>query len=276
MTKSIFNFTSTDGLNFEGIDWSVEQPKAVIAMIHGHGEHKLRYKHVAEFFCEKNIAFVALDHRGHGKSEGKRGHTPSYDQWMDDIEQFLMQVRRKYNDIPLILYGHSMGGNIATNYVLRKEVNDIKAVIITDPLFRIAFEPPKWKVVVGNMMANMWPSLTQPTGLDPNHISTDSSEVQKYISDPLVHNKMSAKMFVEIFNATDWAMENATKLKIPMLLMHGMADEITSPNGSKEFADKSNELVTLKLWDGMYHEIHNEIDKQMVFDFEFEWLNQFI
>lgn len=276
MTESIFSFSSTDGIKLEGVDWSIEQPKAVIALIHGHGEHKMRYEHVANYFCNKTIAFVALDHRGHGKSEGKIGHTPSYDQWMEDVEQFLMQVRSRYNDTPLFLYGHSMGGNIVINYLLKKGTKDIKGAIVTDSLFRIAFEPPKWKVVLGKMMANIWPSLAQPTGLDPNHISTDSNEVEKYINDPLIHDKMSAKMFVEIFAATERAMEKASSLKTPLLIMHGMADEITSYKGSEEFANKSNDLVTLKLWDGMYHEIHNETDKQKVLNYESEWLNKLI
>jgi len=274
MTESLFEFSSTDGTELKGVEWSGENSKAVIAMVHGHGEHKMRYKHVATFFDLHDIAIVAMDLRGHGESGGKRGHTPSFDQWMDDVEQFLMEVRNRYNDVPLILYGHSMGGNIVTNYLLRKETNDIQAAIVTDPLFRIAFEPPKWKVLVGNWMSNIWPSLAQPTGLNADHISTDPEEVKKYKNNPLVHDKMSARMFVEVFAAADWAMEHAKELKTPTLMMHGAADEITSPKGSKEFTAKSNDKVTLKLWEGMYHEIQNEVDKQLVFDYELAWIEK--
>ena len=276
MAESLFDFYATDGLCIKSVDWSINNPKAVIALVHGHGEHKMRYQHVAEFFNKQNIALVALDLRGHGKSEGKTGHTPSYEQWLSDIEHFLMEVRNRYTEIPLILYGHSMGGNIVTNYLLRKETNDIKAAIITDPLFRIAFEPPKWKVVVGKMMANIWPSLTQPTGLNTAHISTDKVEVEKYKNDPLIHDKMSTRMFVDVFAAAEWAMDNAKKLTTPILLMHGEADEITSFKGSEEFAANSNEHVTLKLWADMYHEIHNEVDRLKVFEYELAWLNSHV
>ncbi|MDH5474893.1 MAG: lysophospholipase [Cyclobacteriaceae bacterium] len=276
MTESLFDFYTTDGLCLKGVDWSIDNPKAVIALVHGHGEHKMRYQHVAKFFSTHDIAMVALDLRGHGKSEGKTGHTPSYDQWLSDIEHFLMEVRNRYTEIPLILYGHSMGGNIVTNYLLRKESNDIKAAIVTDPLFRIAFEPPKWKIMVGNLMANIWPSLTQPTGLNEEDISSDPNEVDNYKNDPLVHNKMSTRMFVDVFAAVEWAMDNAKKLTTPTLMMHGLADEITSSKGSEEFAQKSNDQVTLQLWEGMCHEIHNEVDRLKVFEHELAWLNSHI
>ena len=272
MKESLFDFYSTDATCLMGIDWGIENPKAVIALVHGHGEHKMRYKHVAQFFNQNGIALVAMDLRGHGKSEGKKGHTPSFEQWLDDVEHFLMEVRVRYTEMPLFLYGHSMGGNIVLNYLLRKEVNDIKGAIVTGSLLRIAFEPPKWKVLVGNMLANLWPTLTQPTGLDSSRISTDPNEVEKYDNDPLIHDKMSTKMFVEVFAAADWAIAHAQDLKTPTLLLHGNDDEITAAKGSEEFVNNSNKFASLKLWKGMYHEIHNEVEQQQVFDYELAWI----
>ena len=275
MTEERFDFITTDGTRMSIVRWDYnENPRAIIAIVHGHGEHKDRYKHVAEYFGRHNINTWAFDHRGHGQSEGRRGHCPVFNLLIDDVEQFLMQIRNVHNDIPIILYGHSMGGNIAANYLIRRKGKEIKAAIITDPLFKIAFEPPKWKVSIGKLMADIWPSLAQPTGLDVKHLSTDISVVEAYTKDPLVHNKMSAKLFVDIFKAAKFAIEKAMLLPTPTLVMHGEADQITSPEGSKEFAVKNAEMITLKLWPGMYHEIHNEVDKELVFNYELDWINR--
>lgn len=275
MTENTFEFITTDGTLMSAMQWDfTNSPEAIIAIVHGHGEHKDRYSHVAEFFGQNNMNTWAFDLRGHGLSGGKRGHSPIYNQLMDDVEQFLMQIRNIHNDIPIILYGHSMGGNIAANYLIKRKGKEVKAAIITDPLFKIAFEPPNWKVSLGKVMANVWPSLTQPTGLDVKHLSTDATVVERYKKDPLVHNKMSAKLFVDLFNAADWAIENADLLTTPTLMMHGEDDLITSPEGSRAFAANNTEMVTLKIWPGMYHEIHNEKEKKKVFNYELDWIKK--
>ena len=272
MTEYVFDFYSTDGTQLSIVDWNIDNPKGVIAFLHGHGEHKMRYKHVAEFFSSKGFASMAFDLRGHGISKGKKGHTPSMEQWLDDVEHFLMQVRSKHTEIPIILYGHSMGGNIGLNYLLKRRIDDIACAIITSALLKIAFEPPKWKVTLGKAMSNLWPSLAQPTGLNPEHISTDKEEVSKYKNDPLVHGLMSARMFVEIFDTAEWVLQNANKLKTPTLLLHGTADQINSVEGSKIFAEKSGDLSESKFWDGKYHELQNETNRKEVFQYELDWI----
>ena len=272
MNQNIYEFASTDGTLLKGVSWSDDKtPKAIVAIVHGHGEHKMRYQHISEFFVNKGYHVFAYDLRGHGESSGKTGHSPSYNLLIDDVEQFLIYIRNTNNDSPIILYGHSMGGNIVGNYILKRKTKELKGVIITSPLFKLGFEPPKWKVTLGNMMTNIWPSFTQSTGLDTSHISTDKQEVKKYEQDQLVHDKMSAALFTGLFEAGQWAINYARELTLPTLMMHGTADKITSPEGSKEFANNAGDAVSLKLWEGMYHEIHNEKDKAHVLDYMFNW-----
>lgn len=274
MNQNIFEFVSTDGTLLKGVSWKGDvASKAIIAIVHGHGEHKMRYQHVGEFFVNNGYDVFAYDLRGHGESSGKTGHSSSHDQLVDDVEQFLINIRNTNNDALIMLYGHSMGGNIVGNYILKRKTNELKRIIITSPLFKLGFEPPKWKVTLGNMMTNIWPSLTQPTGLDTKQISTDEYEVEKYEEDPLVHDKMSAALFTGLFEAGQWAIDHANDLTLPTLVMHGTSDKITSPKGSKEFAKKAGSNVTLKLWEGMYHEIHNEREKAKVLQYMLDWLN---
>ncbi len=277
MTENKFDFTSTDGTLLKGVSWNEgNTPKAIIAIVHGHGEHKMRYKHVGELFVNDGYEVFAYDHRGHGESSGKKGHSPSYEQLIDDVEQFLITIRNTHNDVPIILYGHSMGGNIVANYVLKRKTNELKGVILTSPMFKLAFDPPKWKVTIGNVMANILPSLVQPTGLDADHISTDLEEVKKYKADPLVHDKMSAGLFTGLTEAMQWAIDHADELTLPALVMHGTDDQIISPDGSKEFVQNASDEATLKLWEGMYHELQNEREKEKVLNYMLDWVEKVV
>jgi len=277
MNENIFEFITTDGTALKAVSWDNEaSPKAILAIVHGHGEHKRRYKHVGEHFAKSGYLVIAMDNRGHGESSGKKGHSPSHDQLVDDVEQLLATIRSTHNDIPIFLYGHSMGGNIVANYVLKRKTSELKGVILTSPMFKLAFDPPKWKVTLGNMMANIWPSLIQPTGLETKHISTDLKEVKKYEQDALIHDKMSAGLFTGLMEAADWALAHAYELTLPTLVMHGTEDHIISHEGSKMFAEGAGDKVSLKLWEGMYHELQNEKEKYKVIDYMLNWTEKLV
>lgn len=263
---------SVDNLNLNGYHFpSIGTTKAVMVIVHGMGEHAARYSHVAEFFNQAGVAVLAFDHRGHGKSEGKRGHTPSYDLLMDDMATFHEQARRMYSDLPVMIYGHSMGGNLTLNYLIRRKPK-LSAAIVTGPYLRLAFNPPAWKVALGKISAKLLPGLTQPTGLETAAISKDQAVVDRYVKDPLVHDKISSSFFVNVHFAGPYAIENAGKIDIPLLVMHGLSDRLTSSDGTKEFEKNASSNVTFKYWPEAYHELHNEPEKLEVFQFELEWL----
>jgi alpha-beta hydrolase superfamily lysophospholipase len=272
--QTVFTLQTTDGINLRGFKLLTQgNCKAVIALIHGMGEHSLRYLHVAKFFADHGIATMGVDLRGHGKSDGKRGHTPNYETLMKDIECFLKKVKQEFPQLPIIIYGHSMGGNLTLNYLIRKQP-ELSAAIVTSPYLRLAFEPPKWKVVLGKMSAGIFPSLSQPTGLETAAISRDKKVVKGYEVDELVHDKITSTFFVNVHFAGPFAIENAAKIKTPLLLMHGLEDRLTSPDGTKEFMQNAGSNVTVKYWTGLFHEIHNEPEQQEVFQTELDWLKE--
>lgn len=272
MTEN-FTLTAKDGKSLYGGEWLVENPKAAICLVHGLGEHIGRYEHVAEFLNANQISFFTTDLRGHGQSEGKRGHTPSHDMLLDDVEELLMYARAEYNDLPLFLYGHSLGGNIVTNYVLKKNTNELAGAIISSPWLQLAFEPPSFQIKLAKFFSGIFPALTQPNGLDVAHLTNDEVVNQAYANDPLNHNKISTRLFTEAYHEGLWTLENTRKNKIPLLIYHGSEDQITSPEASKLFAERIGEQASYHQWKGIKHEPHNDVKKEEVLEMILAWVS---
>jgi alpha-beta hydrolase superfamily lysophospholipase len=274
MESSEWKWTSTDNLSMYSRKWAPkENIKAAILLVHGLGEHIGRYEHVASALSEKGYAMLGFDLRGHGKCGGPRGHIPSYEALMDDITCFFHQVDEKFAGLPRFLYGHSLGGNLVLNYALRCKP-DLKGVIATGPWLKLAFEPPTTQISLGKLMNRIAPGFTQHSKLDTKGLSHDQTIVSAYENDPLVHDKISARLFVEIYESGLWALEHAAEFQLPLLLMHGGSDPITSAQASQEFANKAGDKVTFQCWENMYHEIHNEPEKGQVFTYMLNWLDK--
>lgn len=269
-----FDLTTSDGLKLSGEYFiPTAENKGVIVLIHGMGEHFGRYYHVAKFFETIGYATIGMDLRGHGKSEGKKGHTTSYDQLMNDIDLLIKKANELFVGKPVILYGHSMGANLAANFAIRRKPT-LKGLILTGPYFKLAFAPPAWKVKLGKISAGIIPTLTQPTGLEVEAISRDETVVNAYKNDSLVHDKITSAFFVNVHAAGPYAIEYAKELNIKTLVMHGAADRLTSSKGSEEFTHQNPQMIEMKLWEGFYHEIHNEKEKQQVFDYIANWISK--
>lgn len=271
MKLSDVNWTATDGLPLVGRCWEpAGEPRAVICLVHGLGEHCGRYGHVAAALNEAGYAVLACDKRGHGRSGGKRGVIPSYDALMDDIGLLLAQAEQRFPGKPRFLYGHSLGGNEVLNYALRRKP-DLVGVIATSPGLRTAFKPPALQLAAGRLMNRLWPAFTLPNGLELAALSRDPAIIAAYQADPLVHDRLSARLGIELLRSGEWAIAHAAEFPVPLLLMHGTADRLTSHQASQEFAAKAPNC-TLKLWEGLYHETHNEPEKADVIRFLIEWL----
>jgi alpha-beta hydrolase superfamily lysophospholipase len=269
-----WNWKSSDGINMYGHSWAPEgQIKAVVLLVHGLGEHVGRYEHVAAAFTERGYALLGFDLRGHGKSGGPRGHTPSYQALMDDITEFIKQADTRFPGLPRFLYGHSLGGNLVLNYVLRCRPN-LPGVLVTGPWLELAFQPPASQVKLGKIMNGVFPGFTQKSNLNTKGLSHDQAVVTAYERDPLVHDKITARLFVTTYESGLWALEHAAEFPLPILLMHGSADPITSAKASQLFAERAGDKVTVRIWDGMYHEIHNEFDQAQVFKVMLDWLDK--
>lgn len=274
MKHTEFKFRTFDGLQLFGQSWQPEdQSRAVVCLIHGLGEHSGRYAHVADSLTQAGYTLISFDLRGHGRSEGQLGHSPSYEALLNDIDFLLGEAEQHFSQLPRFLYGHSLGGNLVLNYVLRRKP-ELKGVVTTGPWIRLAFELPAFKVILVKVTNQIWPSFSQISGLDTKAISRDPEVVRAFENDPLVHYHISARMFISIYQAGQWVLEHASELPIPLLLMHGGDDKLSSVEASREFADKITKNCTLKIWDGLYHEIHNEPEKEEVFKFLIDWLDK--
>ena len=274
MEISEWTWKSFDGLDMYARSWAPQgTPKAVIMLVYGHGEHVGRYDHVAAALTEKGYAMLGFDLRGHGKSGGPRGHTPSYEALMDDIAAFSRQTDERYAGLPRFLYGHSMGGNLVINYTLRRRP-DLLGVIATGPWFKLAFEPPAIQLTLAKLMNSIAPGYSLHSPVNAANLAHDQEVACAYEKDPLVHDLISARLLMVIHDSGLWALEHAAEFPLPLLLMHGAADPITSAQASQEFAQKAGDKVTLKIWDGLYHEIHNEPEKDQVFAYMLDWLGK--
>lgn len=268
-----FNIKLSSGLTLKGFIISPgEDTKGVIIFVHGLGEHIQRYAYWADLFKKEGIAFTGLDLPGHGRSEGRRGNIKNYTQVSEMIDIMIKTSARTFPGVPIYIYGHSLGGGIVLDYILRRKPI-INGAIVTSPWLRLSFEPSNSKLLLASFMRLLIPGLIQPSGLIVEHISHDKEVVEKYKKDPLVHGKISVSLFHSAMSAAKYSLEHASELKVRTLLMHGSDDKICSPDGSREFAGKSG-MVELKIWEGGYHELHNEPFKEEVFEYIMNWIRK--
>jgi len=267
-----FQFKTNDGSILYAREWQPENElRGVICLVHGLGEHSGRYAYLAMVLTQEGYTLLTYDQRGHGQSLGQRGHVPSYESLLDDIDSFGRECSRRFPNLPLFLYGHSLGGNLVLNYVLRRKSKFV-GVIATSPWLRLAFEPSVLKVKLALVMNKLWPSFSQSNGLDPSALSHDITVVDAYRVDPFVHDQISARLFIAVYQAGLWAIENAALFDRPLLLMHGGGDHITSAEATKQFAKQVQQDCTLKIWEGLYHELHNELEKEEIMIYLTNWL----
>jgi len=271
------NWKSKDGVDFFVRGWEPDhKPKALVALVHGLGEHTGRYEHVARAMTDAGYALAGFDLRGHGKSSGIRGHFPSLEAVMQDIKDFFIFLTQRYPDLPQFLYGHSLGGLLVLTYALKNKTG-LKGVIATGAGLRSQIHDQKLKIIVAKVFGSIAPATLIPNGLDITFLSRDPAVIKAYNSDPLVHDRMSLGFGKAGLNATDYTWEHAEEFSVPLLIMHGAADRNTYPHGSADFskrAAKKNKDITLKLWEGMYHEVHNEPEKEQVIQFTIDWLDR--
>jgi acylglycerol lipase len=268
-----FSWRTYDGLLLSAQVWQPEEEiRAVVALVHGLGEHSGRYAHVASALTAAGYALVAFDLRGHGRSEGQRGHSPSWETLLDDIDALLRESATHFPGRPIFLYGHSLGGNLVLSLILDRKPQ-VAGAVVTGPLLHSAFQPPAWKIKLGETLYSLWPTFALGNELDPNGLSHDPQVVRDYVNDPLVHNRVSARLGIDMLRAGEWALAHASELAVPLLLMHGASDPLCSPQASQEFAQRApHGVCTFQLWDNLYHEIHNEPEQNQVFQTMVQWL----
>ena len=274
MKHQDYDWFSKDNRKIYAQSWVPDhRPDAVLNIIHAFGEHSGRYQKWAGLFVEKGIAVLASDLIGHGKSDGKRGHVRNYQVFLDQIDLQLQKSAEIFMDSQRILYGHSMGGNLVLNYAMSKDP-PVSACIASAPWLRLVNEPPGYMLLFSRILRPFLPSLTVKAGIDNTYRTHDLSVNEKLREDPLLHRKMSLQLFHEVSGMGLYAMRNIYKINRPLLIMHGNSDRWTSHEASIELATNTSSMTRLKIWDGLYHELHNEIDYMEIFNYIIDWLKE--
>ncbi len=254
--------------------WRPDQDaKAVVAIVHGFGEHCGRYPNVVDTLVPAGYAVYSFDNRGHGKSFGKRGHIDEWEDYRTDVFAFLEQVRENEPDTPLYLMGHSLGGLIALDFILRLP-DGVEGVVISGPALTQGAVNPLL-LIASRIISVIAPSFGLDTQLESTDISRDPQVVMTYQKDPLVHSMASARLGTEMGSAIKWVRKHAADLKVPILLIHGGEDKLVPAKTSQEFFEK----ITLEdknriEYDGYYHETHNDLNWEKPVGDILDWLDK--
>lgn len=253
--------------------WAPEgKPRAAIALVHGHGEHTGRYAHVGSSLAEAGYAVCGVDLPGHGRTKGKRGHS-SCVEILDTIGLLIRETKGRCPGVPVFLYGHSMGGAMVLRYAMTASP-DIAGVIASSPLLRLAQPAPAWKVAVAKLMCNLLPSMTLNSPLDLTALSRDAHVVEAARKDPLYHSKVSTRLGWDIIEWGQWFELQGGGFPLPLLIMRGTADRIVDTGAVAALAGRLTGDITLKTWDGLYHELHLEPEKDEVISYVVEWMRR--
>jgi alpha-beta hydrolase superfamily lysophospholipase len=216
---------------------------------------------------------LSFDLFGHGHSGGKKGNHPGFEFLLDAVEQAIKQAEKRCPDLPLFLYGHSMGGNLVINYTLRRK-HRLKGTVATSPFLELAFQPPAWKLGPAKAIRFIYPSFTTSNELETGALSKDPKEIEAYIKDPMIHDRVGPGYSLEFIRTGAWALEHASSLKTPLLLVHGKKDRITSSAASKEFAERAGGKATYIEIPNGFHELHHDLEKQQVLESICDWIEK--
>jgi len=259
------HFTSPDGLGIFYRRYQATDERARLVIAHGLGEHSGRYGTVAGRLLSRGISIWAPDHRGHGRSDGPRGHVSSFYQYVDDLHTMVALAREHLPEgMKIFLLGHSMGGLIALRFAVRFP-GVIDGLIISSPALGVPQKPSPILNGIARILSLLRPTFSFSNGLDASKISHDEAVVRAYLDDPLVHTRVSARWFTEFIAAMEAANRTVPEMKTPILMQIAGDDYLTSASASKRFFDAITVAdKTFCLYEGFYHEVYNEKEQRRV------------
>lgn len=255
---------SADGTLLRGHIWAANNPRAVMNLVHGFGEHSGRYEGMAADLNAKGISVVTLDLRGHGQSDGARGYCPDYSQLLGDVDALLAKSRELYPNLPHVIYGHSMGGGLVLNHQLKAKHSDMTCVIASAPFIKPAETINGVQRSAAKLLGKLAPKMTLGNKIDGSKISRLPAEQEAYLSDPLNHGKLGVGLAIGMVDGGDWIMENAANWNTPLLIVHAREDQLTQFEASETFAAKAQNC-SFKAYDNCEHEIHNDSHRADVY-----------
>ena len=273
MRHAEYSWKASDGLSIFAQSWSPDgKARAVVALVHGLGEHSGRYPLLVDKLPPAGYAISAYDLRGHGKTGGPRVYAPSFDILMEDIDHHLDQTRQRFPGLPVFLYGHSLGGEQVLYYALRRSPS-LAGVIATSPLLAPGTPMSPIKVAAGKLLARILPTTIITTEVPWDSLSRDSSVIEWTKNDPLFHEGVSTRLGAELLRAQEWICAQE-KFPLPLLILQGTDDHHVSPRKTIEFAKKISGDVTLKVFEGGRHELHNDMDRAKVAETVLAWMGK--
>lgn len=267
-------FRGEGGLEIYWQAWLPEDatPRATVVLAHGASEHSGRYAWTGEQLAARGYALYAIDHRGHGRSEGGRAVIDRMRHAVEDLHTLVESAAAAQPGRPVVLLGHSMGGAVALSYTVEHE-DALDALVLSGPLAAFEAASPVQRVA-GRVLSVVAPSLGV-VGIDSTAVSRDPQVVADYDADPLnYHGKLPARTLAELTRAIDGYPDAVQRFELPMLVMHGTADRLTPIAGSEMVVERAGSVdKTFKRYDGLFHEILNEPERQQVLDDIADWLD---
>jgi acylglycerol lipase len=272
MTQRDAELSGVGGVNLYCQSWLPDGPvHAVLLIAHGAGEHSGRYVHVAKRLVEEGYAVYALDHRGHGRSGGHRALVDRVEHTVSDLDALVVQAAGEHPGVPVFLLGHSMGGAIALRYAIAHQER-LTGLILSGPLAALEAAPAAQRIAakVISVIAPRLPVFA----VDPTLVSRDPAVVEAYRTDPLVHHgKLPARTVAELAAAVESFPDAVRAITVPTLIMYGTADRLAPPSGAVMLSERiGSDELTVKSYEGLYHEILNEPEQQRVLDDLCAWL----
>lgn len=259
--------TSADGTPLRFRSWEATSPRGALLVVHGLGEHSGRYAALAERFTAAGISVYAPDLRGHGLSGGRRGHVDGFGDYLSEVDRALAEARSLSGGLPTVLFGHSMGGLVALRYAETRPETDLAGLALAAPQLSLADPPPAWLRMAAVVLETILPSLPLSNRLDPEDLSNDPAEVQAYRDDPLVHDRITPRLFREMQRAMDAAVRDLPRIRVPAaLVMIPGADPVVDPPTTREVAValRAFTSVDVREYPGLFHEPLHDTGRETV------------
>lgn len=255
--------------------WQAPRPRAVLIFVHGLNEHSGRYTFPINYFHRRGYKIYLFDQRGHGKSDGIRSFVENFDHYAKDLHEFVKLVAKRETKKKIFMIGHSMGGQVLINYLGQFKSDPISGFMTSSANIETALVINKIRFHLGMFLARFFPRVSLANEIDPKWISRDKEVIEAYKADPLVSQKITLRLALEIFKNQQILCDTAKLIRLPALVMHGADDKICTADGSRRFYRKLNSTdKSLKIYEDMYHEIFNEIEREQVFKDMDEWLER--
>jgi alpha-beta hydrolase superfamily lysophospholipase len=264
---------SGDGLKMFAQSWVPGQHMhAVLFFVHDFGEYSTLYETWAAQFVQSGVGCFTYDFRGHGKSEGRRGYASSYHKLIKDLQLMLNRCRELFPDKPVIPYGHGLGANLLTHFVSTRPVW-LDALVLTSPWFELHKPEGEFSSLAGNIFKDVMPGIMLTRNIPAEQITRDLRIAHEYSKDNKRVRHISLRLFHEILDHGTRGSKSIYKINVPMLVMYGSEDMLISSKAVRAFVRNASAKTTIKEWDSCFHELHTDPEKDAVFRFIMQWLD---